>query len=270
MSTAAIIVPCYKDALTYFEQISFNQLKKILVDYPIIFVTPQRFKNNYPKYLHDQEIIFFEDKYFESVSGYNALLTDHLFYSSFSNYEYILIYQLDAFVFSNNLNYFLSKKLSYIGAPFTFEITNFLDKETRKVLPIYHRQEKFKFFRKFFGKPYLVGNGGFSLRSVADCIDSLNKFSKKIERYKKKREVIYSKYGGNALHEDLFWSFFIPSINKDFKVANFSVALKFAFEVDPLLCYQMNKQELPFGCHAWDKHGVDFWRDIFVNLGYNI
>jgi hypothetical protein len=31
----------------------------------------------------------------------------------------------------------------------------------------------------------------------------------------------------------------------------------------------LNEQNLPFGCHDWDKY-ADFWRPIFKDYNYNI
>ncbi len=43
-------------------------------------------------------------------------MMDNTFYKQFLNYEYILIYQLDAFVFKDELNY-CSQGIDYVGAP---------------------------------------------------------------------------------------------------------------------------------------------------------
>jgi len=39
------------------------------------------------------------------------------FYDAFKAFDYILIYQLDAFVFRDELEYFCSLGYDYIGAP---------------------------------------------------------------------------------------------------------------------------------------------------------
>ena len=58
----------------------------------------------------------FNDTYFESIYGYNQLMLNVEFYEAFSK-KYILIYQTDAFIFKDDLNYWCEKDYDYIGAP---------------------------------------------------------------------------------------------------------------------------------------------------------
>lgn len=88
--------------------------------------------------------IFFHENYFKSIDGYNKLMLSPSFYKAFSNYEYILIYQLDAWVFKDELQHWCNQKYDYIGAP------------------IYQNN-------KLIG----IGNGGFSLRKVDYCLKVL-------------------------------------------------------------------------------------------------
>ena len=76
------------------------------------------------------------------------------FYRRFSKFEYILIYQLDAFVFKDQLNYWCKKGYDYIGAPW-FEGFH-LTKTGVNIIG--------------------VGNGGFSLRRVKTHIDLTGRF----------------------------------------------------------------------------------------------
>ena len=52
-------------------------------------------------------------------------------------------------------------------------------------------------------------------------------------------------------NEDHFSSDRATHYVPDFKVASVEVGLRFAFEVAPRFCYDMNHRQLPFGCHAW-------------------
>ena len=49
-----------------------------------------------------------------------------------------------------------------------------------------------------------------------------------------------------------------------FKVASLEEGLRFAFEVSPKTCYEMNGGKLPFGCHAWAKYDPEFWKAHLV------
>jgi hypothetical protein len=100
----------------------------------------------------------FPDHYFKSVFGYNRLMLTASFYERFSHSKFILIYQLDAYVFRDELLYWCSKDYDYIGAPW---ITT-PNKGFKKVLSLFDSKKK-KARSEIF---YKVGNGGFSLRKV--------------------------------------------------------------------------------------------------------
>ena len=61
-------------------------------------------------------------------------------------------------------------------------------------------------------------------------------------------------------NEDYFWSHYAPQINLNYKVAPSCEAIKFAFEKAPEMLYKKNKNQLPFGCHAWEKYEPEFWK----------
>lgn len=60
---------------------------------------------------------YFNEQYFDSRKSYNELMLSVDFYRSFREYQYMLIYQLDAFVFEDQLEYWCNKGYDYIGAP---------------------------------------------------------------------------------------------------------------------------------------------------------
>lgn len=62
-------------------------------------------------------IVPFPDTYFKGIAGYNRLMMSPEFYETFAQWEYILIYQTDAWVFSDRLSEWCSKGYDYIGAP---------------------------------------------------------------------------------------------------------------------------------------------------------
>lgn len=89
---------------------------------------------------------YFNEQYFDSVKSYNELMLSVDFYRSFREYQYMLIYQLDAFVFEDQLEYWCNKGYDYIGAPWI--------KANKKFHPT-------------------CGNGGFSLRKIDSFIQLL-------------------------------------------------------------------------------------------------
>lgn len=164
----AVVIPYYHSTLTELEKISFRNCLSILGRYPIILVVPEKIpKEEYPKEAGLQyEIV--SDAWLESVASYNQMMLSKEFYSRFVQYEYILIFQLDAFVFSDLLTQFCDMGYDYIGAPW---INGMKDLNNEK------------------GAHY-VGNGGLSLRKNSAFLDILNK---------EDMEYIDE-------HEDFFWA----------------------------------------------------------------
>jgi hypothetical protein len=65
-------------------------------------------------------------------------------------------------------------------------------------------------------------------------------------------------------HSDLFWADEAIKYYPDFRIAPVEVGLKFAFEVAPRLCFELNNRHLPFGCHAWPRYDREFWEPYLL------
>ena len=46
--------------------------------------------------------------------------------------------------------------------------------------------------------------------------------------------------------------------------------MSFAFEARPRTLYEMNGRQLPFGCHAWFRYDLAFWKPFVESLGYEL
>jgi hypothetical protein len=68
--------------------------------------------------------------------------------------------------------------------------------------------------------------------------------------------------------EDYFWGVVCKNRFPWYRVPTPEQALDFGFEVQPALMYALNQQRLPMGCHAWEKHGFDFWKPLIEQQGY--
>lgn len=226
----AIVIPIYKTEFNDYEKISFQQAEKIFFNEDIILVLPENIYHH--KKLKKYKKEKFNVSYFNSVQAYNSLMLSVDFYKRFIEYQYILIYQLDAFVFENRLNYFINFNYDYIGAPWLCGIFYYINENNC----IWH-----------------VGNGGFSLRKVKSFIRILE------EKSPQQQE--------NFINEDLFFS----SINEDyFKIAPLKIALQFSFEKQVKECFLLNNDRLPFGCHAWERYDKNFWLPFIQKQGYVI
>lgn len=97
-----------------------------------------------------------------------------------------------------------------------------------------------------------VGNGGFSLRNVDKCI--------KLIRLK---STLFLEY----INEDIFFSMGNSDI---FRVAPVKVALEFSFEREVNRSFEMNEKKIPFGCHAWERYNLTFWKPYIEEHGFLI
>ncbi len=240
----AIVIPVYKEQLDPYEQISLSRCRDVFKGYEIILVFPQdintqEYKNQniFTKY------ISLKPKYFKNTSTYSRLMITPYFYKQFIEYEYILIYQLDTFVFENNLEKWCNMNIDYVGAPW-------IESAWIKSL-----QKKISWIDKFI---YPVGNGGLSLRKVKTF------FYGSIYLYP------IALFWKGKWHEDFFWSSVAKRLIPGFKIPDVKTALNFAFEEHPEKLFILNNKKLPFGCHAWEKFNLAFWETHFKSYGYEI
>jgi len=248
-----IVIPIYKSDLTEIEKISLEQCIKILSDYDIYFIEP--FKLDSSKINFNNRIISkkFDDSFFQDILSYNKLLLSNVFYSNFSSYKYMLVYQLDCYVFSDRLLYWCNKNYDYIGAPWI------ASKETviKKMLSTFDSHQKRRRSKIFFK----VGNGGFSLRKVNTFCEITSKNINVINKELKRDKEDYK------LMEDVFWSFSAPKLYPEYKIPDYKRALKFSIDRKPKLALLINKNRLPFGCHGINKPKViDFWKKIIPEM----
>jgi len=116
----AIIIPIYQEQISDYEKISFLQCFRILGQYPIYLVAPENLNiQEYNKLAASNsfKVIRFNNKFFQGIAGYNKLMMSVNFYETFSSFRYILIHQLDAFVFRDELLHWCHQNYDYVGAP---------------------------------------------------------------------------------------------------------------------------------------------------------
>ena len=118
MSTkVAVVIPVYRE-LNELEIISLAQCRKVLGRYPLVFVAPSG--KNFSYFATGDMVVHFPEKCFCGVRAYSDLLMMPFFYEPFRDFDYILIYQPDAFVFYDALEDFCSLGYDYIGAPWPY------------------------------------------------------------------------------------------------------------------------------------------------------
>jgi hypothetical protein len=248
-----VLIPIYKSELTKVEEASLKQCVKLLSEFPIIFVQPKSLYSSNINYDGLIKTEVFEDHFFKDVFGYNSLMLSEVFYERFIDSEYILIYQLDAYVFKNELKYWCSKGYDYIGAPWIASKNTVIN----RFLKTFHSSRK-KARQAIFFK---VGNGGFSLRRVSSFFYATQKLKLEIEdNLKRNRNDFW-------IMEDVFWSLTAPTHLKNFLIPGYKEALKFAIDRKPKLAFKLNNQVLPFGCHGLEKtKAKSFWQEKINSL----
>lgn len=266
MKKVAVVIPFYKGSLTAYEKIALQQCRTVLSHYPVIAVKPNGLE--LPGEAGDgffTDVIGFEDKFFAGIAGYNELMLSADFYAQFLAYEYILIYQPDAFVFKDELAYWCGQEYDYIGAPWIRRPA--ADGVVKKALLKVQQLVSTAFNLKKHGLPNKyqfenkVGNGGLSLRRVVKFYEVCISMQQEIQHY--------LSHTASQYNEDAFWSIQVNRKQKALNIPSWQTGLKFAFETYPGQAYRLNNRQLPFGCHDWDRY-PDFWRPIFKDHNYDI
>lgn len=248
-----IIIPLYKADLTDDEQKSLAQCCKVLAHYPITLVKPESLDvspilSQYPQL----QTVAFDDSYFGSIFDYNRLMMSTVFYEKFSSFTYILIYQLDAYVFRDELEMWCQKGYDYIGAPWLLKekYNHTIFKPCLVAKNLFYRLKGKPARHKLLGNK--VGNGGFSLRKVASHLAVTQQSGTIIDHFLKLSEK------HTEFNEDVFWATQTPN----FKFPDYKEAAAFAFDLHPERAFALNKHKLPFGCHGWNKDNRQkFWQN---------
>lgn len=256
----AIVIPIYKESLDRYEELSLRQCLKILKKYKVFIVTYEHLElSNYYNIAGEYNVqldkIFFPPSFFEGIEGYNRLMKSKDFYLSFSSFKYILIYQLDAFVFKDDLENWCRLGYDYIGAPW-------VEDDDGKTVNV---------------NDWKVGNGGLSLRKVSHCLKVL-KWKGPVLKYSYYKKLKYLPYmlgwknniayfKNSNMNEDALFSGFLSPSYLNPNLPSPVEAASFAFEKYPSYLYRVCNNHLPFGCHAFLKYEYDsFWKQYIENV----
>ncbi|NCD70353.1 DUF5672 family protein [Mucilaginibacter agri] len=266
LQKVAIVIPFYRDAISPYEKIALQQCENVLAAYPKIAIKPNSLKIPVDANMVSiEEEVSFDDSFFKGIEGYNKLMLSPIFYEQFLAYEYILIYQMDAFVFKDELADWCSQNWDYIGAPWIRKqiVSNPFKAAVLKAQQ--YLSTEFNLKKRGVPNKYQfenrVGNGGFSLRRVRPFYEVCVSMDKQIKEY--------LAYTAHQYNEDAFWSIEVNRKKKMLNIPDWQTGLKFAFEYAPQTAYGLNGYQLPFGCHDWDNY-LEFWGPIFGKLGYEI
>ena len=273
-SNCVVVIPVHSESPSHYELISFKQCFDVLHKYPIYVLAPIDLDlSKYKEVILDFKVISVSKKWLSSRLYYNKLKLSNFFYEFFEDYTYLLTYELDAFIFKDELSYWCEKNYDYIGAPW------FEDND-----PVQS---------KMCG----AGNSGFSLRKISSIKEGIkhvhviapSKFSimKKQPLLQKIKPLLLNIIGIFSYMESIFYhenksiqdaDFMIEEDTvivhqmsaslKNFKLAPAEDAYKFSFEVAPDMLFGLNHNNLPTGCHAWWRYNLEFWKPYIEKFGY--
>jgi hypothetical protein len=258
-----IVIPIYKEALNEYEVRSVLQCIKILSDYSIYFICSKDLKIDFYKvhFPGVKRYTFFKSSYFEDLAGYNRLMLSAAFYKTFNEYQYMLVYQTDCYVFRDELLEWANKGYDYIGGIW---------------------------FDDYHGNPNLgaklwyPGNGGLSLRKVKAIIQVLSserplkRWGQLLDEKRKKANILHLVKGLVSLPFNIFGFennlkymaskcksfedvFFMEAglVYKKIKTPIVEEAIFFSWDKNPK--YLFNKFEsFPFACHAWYRDDLPY------------
>jgi hypothetical protein len=261
-----IVIIGYKPGLSENEKSSLRQCYKIFHQYDIRIISPAGMDTSeYSKVIPSIQFEFIDPVWTSNYDMSSILKIDELLYQKFIAYRFFMYYELDAWVFNDQMEYWCSRDWDFMGAPWF---------------------EKLKdgYSPNIVG----VGNGGFCLRKNESCV----RLAKRVKMLKRIRKAWFKYYlqalipfekmlalFRKQLHirnmesltpmlldqniiEDFYWTKKIAIVFDDFKVAPVEDAGRFSFEVNPSLLYRMNNNQLPFGCHGWEKYEPEFWKEF--------
>lgn len=284
MEEVIIIVPVYKAEITKEEKMSFRQCCKVLQQHTICLVTHAQLNcDMYNNIAMEYDVRLkrenFDEEYFKTVYGYNQLMLSKFFYQRFLQYEYMLVYQLDAYIFRDDLLYWCEKGYDFIGAPLL--------------------EDKYGWDNR-----YLIpnsNNGGFSLRKVRYCLKFLSykgpilKFKtiyaiqKQDQKRKAIENLVLSIVRAFGYHNTIDYFINHTYYNEDLlfcltfdvgeswinipihqyetyikpNLPSIAESASFALERHPKYFVEMFGS-LPMGCHAW-QNNEEFWREYMDN-----
>jgi Protein of unknown function (DUF5672) len=269
-----VLIPVYSPSLSPNELMSLNQCLQVLSNHPITLVTHRNvdtsnYQNAFLKAKKPFKVDFFDSSYFTSVFSYSQLLLSRAFYERFKAYEYMLIYQLDGFVFKDELAEWCAEGYDYIGAPWLKHYGfNYDGTELWKVGNGGVSLRKTATYLQLFDATFPFKSSWFFLKSlrIKKLIPMMAKTTRMVLSMafdRKTVEYILQHYADERVNEDCFWAEAFQSTKLALKIPDVLTGARFCIEKKPSRVYGLLGNQLPFTCHAFEKYEYEtFWKEI--------
>lgn len=251
-----IVIPIWKENLDCVEEISLKQLHKIIYNPPsnmddyryweerdVFLVYPDGMDiSEYKKIYPSLKEKTFDPKYFKSTATYSQLCISYDFYKSFDHYDYMLIYQLDCYLFKDEISTWCNKGYDYIGGPIiSTECGWDTVKKAKNGKENWHP---------------LVGNGGLSLRKIETFKEITDPEGELRTTYKLTDDKL-----NNIIFEDKYFCNDLYNIYQ-LEIPKWDVALSFAIDMSVDIVYNYFKLDpQPMGAHSIDKN-IRWWKNV--------
>lgn len=257
-----IVIPIYRSHLTSNERMALENTMKVLSRYPIAFLINNEVDvapllAQYPT----ATTITVTDEWLgarRGIQGYNEMMMSKEFYDLFTDYEFILICHVDAWIFRDELEAWCDAGYDIVAAPWPtrplyrkFPFKHFIALRNKLVKPGRRIRSQMREH---------IGNGGLCLRRVRVFRDACVKYADTIREYiaRAPQDVLYN--------EDLFWAM----EPKELKYPTVEEALRFSYDLKPQVCHRLNHGQLPMGCHGYaHRSRIKFWAQYIPNIDMN-
>ncbi|WP_158827759.1 DUF5672 family protein [Mucilaginibacter lacusdianchii] len=252
-----VVIPIHLEEPPELEKISLAQTLSVLHNFPITFMATANLDTSwYENFCRGKAVITFERFDWKGHGPFGELMTSHLFYKRFLNYQYMLICHLDAFVFRNELEKWCDLGYDYIGSVIYNTFWHGRD-------GIIHKLAGFKY-------PEYFGNGGFALKKVSTFYRITFEHRRYIAFFHWVRKL--RKQG---FLNDLFFCQHFPKLSSSFSMPPKHIAQQFgaAYENWPETDLPFNNRQtnsLPFGIHGWIQYQFDFWKPVISRYKYQL
>jgi len=265
----AIIIPTHKATLDEGEIASLRNTLGILAARDVFIVLPHNISPDYyeqfKKDFVSLRILNLEPGYLGSIENYNAMALSSSFYRKFENFEYMLICHLDAWVFRDDLGYWMSRGYDYIGAPLFLEEPPYpinlfglaapvggngglCLRRTKKMLEITEGLEvRFNYLLFSRGVFFLLRNRRFDLLRIYFNI---------CQGLRSDHLAFQRKYN---VYEDVMISVLYALLDPSLRVAPPNVSKMFCLEVNmEEIANTGLRLKLPFGLHSYNKYMSEY------------
>ena len=239
--TYCIVVPAYKEHLDTLSRISLRSLQQKTHNYEHVYlITPEGLNiSEYLEIFDNIKHTQINPIFFKNLYTYTQLCISYNFYNMFSQYDYMMIYQLDCYMFKDEIQRFVDMGYDYIGAPI-FSIHSC--------------------WKTVTNKHPAIGNGGLSLRKIEKfkaITDPNGQFRRSF--------MLSDKVLSTIKIEDMYFCDTIERLyDMRLNKPTLDIALEFSWDqsveyIDALL-KNAKLYKLPMGIHAVNK-SLDYWKN---------